>query len=304
MPHDLLIIGAGPAGLSAATNSASEGLETCVLEAAPAAGGQAATSSRIENYPGFPDGVDGATMAQKFAQQAERLGARIETDAPVYSLTRGESGLWHAGEHVARAVLLANGADYRRLDVPGAAESDAILYGAPAEVHPQYAGRPVAVIGAANSAAQAALNLARFGARVTLLARRTLAAGASAYLVARIAATGGIRVFERTSVAAVEPDPEGAYLITEGAHSGPLFVAAAFAYIGAVPRADFARGVCSLDSSGFVQARDGFATSARGLFVAGDIRAGSRKRVAAAVGEGAQAVAQAWQYVKGEERSR
>lgn len=304
MADDLIVIGAGPAGLSAALNGAAEGLATRVLEAGSRTGGQAGTSSLIENYPGYVDGASGADIARDFTRQALRLGAKLETDSRVDSLAPDGTG-WRVRTHDARqyhgrAIILAAGVDYRRLEAPGAAETDRIKYGATPEVHAHYAGEPVAVIGAANSAAQAALNLARNGARVTILARRTLEDGASAYLVARIRSHPRVSVRERVTVARVF-DTGGAAAL-ELSDGSTLSVAAAFAYIGAEPRAGFAAGACQLDSRGFVEALAGTLESptAPGVFVAGDLRSGSRKRVAAAVGEGAIAAARAWSHVHGE----
>jgi thioredoxin reductase (NADPH) len=296
---DLLVIGAGPAGLSAALNGAAEGLSTRVLEASERTGGQASTSSLIENYPGYPEGADGATIAQDFTDQAERLGADITLDARVDALEAEDGGyVAHTasgGPLTAASVVLAAGVDYRRLDVEGA-DSDRIRYGATPDVHTLYAREHVAVIGAANSAGQAALNLARLDARVTILARRTLRAGTSAYLAARIEDHPLVYVREHVSVERAHDDGERLALYLTDGHV--LYVAAAFAYIGAQPRTGFLIGSCEVDERGFVQADVAtLESSLPGVFVAGDVRAGSRKRVAAAVGEGAVAAARAWQYV-------
>jgi thioredoxin reductase (NADPH) len=295
MPSDLVIIGAGPAGLSAAANGAAEGLRVAALESTRF-GGQAGTSSRIENYLGFPDGLSGADLTRRAVAQATRLGAALHSGQRVTALER-DGARWRVecasgASFIAPAVLLATGARWRELDIPGAAGPN-VHYAAPREVLHGYAGAPVAIIGAANSAGQAALELARIGCAVTVIARRTLADGASRYLVDRIAGHPRVTVLEHARPGAILPD--GVAL-----EDGRLVPAAGvFPYIGAVPAADFLPDDVARDARGYVLTAPGsYASSAPGLFVAGDARAASRKRVATAAGEGATATAEVFDYVQ------
>jgi thioredoxin reductase (NADPH) len=313
---DLTIVGAGPAGLAAAVYGASEGLETVLLDAV-AVGGQAATSSRIENYLGFPFGLSGAALTSRAAVQALKFGAHLGSPCAVADL-RQEGDLHvvtlaDGTEIPARAVLVATGAAYRNLPLRRWADFvGAGIYYAATDLEAQsVAGAPVTVVGGANSAGQAALYLARHAAGVTLAVRAAdLSSGMSAYLVDRIRADPRITVRISTEVTGLHGDDRLKHITLTDRASGSADAcgcAALFCFIGAEPATGWLTGV-RLDPAGFVPTdvqlppaglgprwQPGwsplpFETSVPGVFAAGDVRLGSMKRVAAAVGEGASAV--------------
>lgn len=314
--YDLCIVGAGPAGLAAAVYAASEGLQTVVVER-DAPGGQAGQSASIENYLGFPKGLSGAELTHRAVAQASRFGAEMvlardvvgfETRGPVRAvLLDGSTDI------EARAVLVASGVAYRRLDAPGAegVVGRGIYYGASASEAAQTLGEDVYVVGAANSAGQAALNFARYARRVVLVARGpSLEASMSQYLVTRIQTTANIDVRLQTEVVRARGgDHLEALTLADRAAGTEEEVAASwlFVFIGAAPRTDWLGTEVARDARGFVLTgpelpaassigwpleRTPFAleTSVPGVFAAGDVRLDSMKRVASAVGEGAMAV--------------
>ena len=308
---DLLVIGAGPAGLAAAVYGASEGLRTVVIDA-EAVGGQAGTSSMIRNYLGFPRGVSGMRLAFRARLQATRFGARIFTGRAVEGLTIGDvhEVLYDGGVLRARAVLVACGVRYRRLGV--AALEDlvglGVHYGAATSVAREMEGRDVYIVGGGNSAGQAAIHLARFARQVTIIVRRpTLAETMSAYLVDEIATHGDIAV--RTGSRVVDGGGGGRleWIDLEGPEGVERLPAdGLFLLLGADPGCDWLPDEVARDDRGFVLTgrdipkqrwRDGLPpapleTAVPGVFAAGDVRAGSMKRVASASGEGAGAVSQ------------
>lgn len=294
--HDLIVVGGGPAGLSAALNGASEGLDTLLLERSERFGGQAATTSRIENYLGFPEGLSGPALLGRAERQARRLGARLLANHEVRGLHHASDG-WNVranGETFkARAVVLALGETFRRLHVPG--DRDVRFYfGARPTVHPHYAGKRVAVVGGGNSAAQATLNLSRFCAHVDVVTRSPLEATVSDYLAERIRQAPSVSIHRGNVV-----DVKGHALELDSGDVLPD-VAAVFGYIGAEPHTSFLKGELAVDDRGFI-ASEGFSAGA-GAFVIGDVRSGSRKRVAAAVGEGSAVIADVFRFVRGEAR--
>ena len=303
---DLVIIGGGVAGLSAAINSSAEGLTTVLLEERKRFGGQAGTSTRIENYLGFAEGASGPELTEFAVTQAARLGAHLSTGRRV-SQIRPHGRIWKVicdtgHEYVTRAVLICTGQQWRRLEVPGARMCKALVYGPTPEVLARLSGKRVAVVGAANSAGQAALYLAEHnGCQVTILSRRTLGAAMSAYLTDRIGTYPGIRTLEHTEVRAVTDNADGGATL-ELTSGEMLGVAAALIYIGMVPTpSTFLSGLATTDAEGFLvtAAPEGFALAgARGLFAAGDIVSGTRKRVATATGNAATAIAEIWNYVR------
>jgi thioredoxin reductase (NADPH) len=308
---DLLVVGAGPAGLAASMYGASEGLSTLTLESA-AIGGQAGTSTRIENYLGFPAGLSGTDLATRAALQAEKFGARISAPAAAAALEPREGViLVHLSDGTqigARAVVIATGARYRRLDLPGLAdlESTGVYYAATPEEASRHADDTVAVVGAGNSAGQAAIFLAHTR-RVYLLVRRgDLAATMSRYLIDQIARHPNIEVLAHTEITALHGDGNLQALTVADRADGSrrvLDVRALFVFIGADPHTEWLQGALALDRSGFIltgrraptpdQPGPGqlpLETSVSGVFAAGDVRSGSIKRVASAVGEGSMTV--------------
>jgi thioredoxin reductase (NADPH) len=319
--YDLFIVGAGPAGLAAAVYGASDGLSTAVAEA-DVPGGQASYTSMIENFFGFVEGIGGAELARLAGRQAERFGAELlilngvvrghlKTDAkPVAELSSGD-------EVSSDIVIVSPGMEWRRLELDGVEEllGHGVYYGAGRSEALQCAGEHVVVVGAGNSAGQAVMNLASAGARVTMVVRGdSIARSMSAYLVERVEASGAIDVRLRSEVRELHEEAGRLDAVTiEGADSAPerIAVTALFLCIGGVPRTGWApaSGVRT-DRNGFILTgpdlleggrrpeewpldRDPLAleTSLPGVFAAGDVRHGSVKRVAGAVGEGSMAVA-------------
>jgi thioredoxin reductase (NADPH) len=297
---DLLVIGGGPAGLGAAVYGASEGLETLVVEST-ALGGQAGSSRRIENYLGFPAGITGTELASRAVTQARKFGARPATPYRAMSLEPGNGRhvvrLEEDHEIAARAVLLATGADYRRLPVDGLAEYEglSVFYAAgPPEARLCGAAR-VGIVGGGNSAGQAAVWLARGGALVTLLHRRAdLRETMSDYLVRELKRYG-VAVRDRSEIEALHGE-EGhldAVTLTSGERVPFSFL---FLFLGARPCTEWLGDTVLRDDNGFIltgadaHAEHLLETSVPGIFAAGDVRSGSTKRCATAVGEGAMAV--------------
>ncbi|GAB7189546.1 FAD-dependent oxidoreductase [Kineococcus sp. NUM-3379] len=326
--YDLVVVGGGPAGLGSAVYAASEGLRTLVVERS-ATGGQAGQSSRIENYLGFPQGVSGAELARRAREQALRFEVEIVTTAECAGVLPhgdGRQVRFADGTSVAaHAVVLATGVSYRRLPAPGLAEltGRGVYYGAAAHEAVNCAGQTVHVVGAANSAGQAALYFARFAQRVVVVARgEDLRRSMSEYLVARIEADPAIEVRTATEVAGARGSEHLEQLCLRDTRTGATEVVDAgwlFVFIGAEPHTDwlgeeFVRdrrgflvtGPDLLDAKGRPPAgwpleRDPFLLecSVPGVFAAGDVRAASVKRVASAVGEGALAVSHVHRYLEG-----
>ncbi|HEV3070222.1 MAG TPA: FAD-dependent oxidoreductase [Solirubrobacteraceae bacterium] len=317
--YDLVVVGGGPAGLAAAVYGASEGLRTVMVER-EAPGGQAGQSSRIENYLGFPAGLSGSDLARRATDQARRLGAELLTVKEAVGL-RAEGAarlvqLSGGGVLSASCVIVASGVSYRQLDTPGFPEltGAGIYYGAAMTEARACSDQHVVVIGAANSAGQAAVYFGGYASRVTMLVRGpTLEKSMSHYLIEQVAARGNIAV--RTGTSATAAEGEGGRLRRlriQGPDGEEVLEAdACFVFIGASPRTDWLDGVLARDERGFILAgRDAQAngwplqrepyvleTSVPGVFVAGDVRARSIKRVASAVGEGSMAVSLIHEYL-------
>jgi thioredoxin reductase (NADPH) len=318
--YDLVIVGGGPAGLAAAVYGASEGLRTVMVER-EAPGGQAGMSSRIENYLGFPTGLSGSDLARRATDQARRLGAELLTVQDAAALHVEGAGriveLTGGGTLSANCVLIASGVSYRKLTAPGFAEltGAGVYYGAALTEARACRDQHVVVIGGANSAGQAAVYFSGWAGKVTMLVRGAgLEGSMSQYLIEQIAALGNVEVRTRTEAVAAEgEDGHLCGLRIRGAdgeeRSEP--VDACFVFIGAAPRTDWLADVVARDERGFILAgadaqetgwplrRDPYLleSSVPGVFVAGDVRARSIKRVASAVGEGSMAVSLIHEYL-------
>jgi thioredoxin reductase (NADPH) len=316
--YDLVIVGGGPAGLAAAVYGASEGLRTVLVER-EAPGGQAGQSSRIENYLGFPSGLSGSDLARRATTQARRLGAELVTVQDAIAVRAEGSGrfveLSGGGTLSANTVLVASGVSYRQHDAPGFADftGAGIYYGAAMTEARSCAQQHVAVIGGANSAGQAAVYFSRYARQVTMLVRSTLEKSMSHYLIEQIAALENVAVRTGATAVAAEGDGRlrGLRIRDRDGTEEALDVDACFVFIGAAPRTDWLDGVVARDERGFILAgadakeagwplkREPYLleTTVPGIFVAGDVRARSIKRVASAVGEGSMAVSLIHQYL-------
>ena len=323
--YDVVIAGAGPAGLAAAVYGASEGLKTLLIEQR-APGGQAGTSSRIENYLGFPAGVSGADLARRAAAQAQRFGAEVLRQE-IVSIRRDDPfryvKLGDGAEISCKALILATGVAVRTMDLPGMAEllGIGVYYGAAMTEAATYRGQSVCVVGAGNSAGQGALFFSRYASKVTLLMRgESLGKSCSSYLIERIANTPNIEVKAQTEVTGVAGTGKLERVGLRNCATGEesvLEAAAMFIFIGAKPRTEMVAGLVALDDKGYVLTgldlprtdhkpkewtldRDPFLfeTSVPGIFAAGDVRGGSGKRVAAAVGEGSGTVSMVHRYLE------
>lgn len=310
---DVVIVGAGPAGLAAAVYSASEGLSTVAIES-EAIGGQAGTSSMIRNYLGFPRGISGMRLGQRARSQAIRFGTRFFTGWPVTGVTVGTGGSPHVvhtdgGDVRARAVIVASGVSYRRLGVESldSLVGQGVNYGAAMTAAREMVDGDVIVVGGGNSAGQAAVHLARFARSVTIVVRRPdLTSTMSAYLIAEIAHNPRITVMGGTEV--VDGGGAGRLEWVEVAHRDTgererREVRGLFLLLGAEPRCGFLPDEVSLEGGYVLTGRDvpttswldgrppaSLATAVPGIFAVGDIRSGSMKRVASATGEGASVV--------------
>ncbi len=316
--YDVVIVGAGPAGLTAAVYAASEGLSTVVLERV-APGGQAGTSARIENYPGFPEGISGAELARGAYQQALRFGAEILAGVEIIRADPNADGSFElslsgGGRFSALSGVIATGVAYRRLDAPGVEQliGCGVSYGSAPAKAPGHRDQDVVLVGGANSAGQAALHLAEYARSVTMIIRAdSIEAGMSRYLVDRITAHAKITVLTSTNVIAADGQTslEHITVIDRDGQRRELRTDAMYVLIGGRPLTAGVEGWLRRDEGGYLMtgadlqrdsqtewwrlARDPLPleSSQPGVFVAGDVRHGSIKRVASAVGEGAMAIA-------------
>jgi thioredoxin reductase (NADPH) len=321
--YDLVIVGGGPAGLAGAVYGASEGLHVLLIEQ-DAPGGQAGTSSLIENYLGFPSGVTGADLARRATTQARRLGAELLVGHAVVGVQREDPyrivRLSNGREVSCHALMIATGLAVRQLDIPGLAAlvGAGVYYGTAMTEAAMYRGQDVCVVGGANSAGQGALFFSRYARRVTMLVRAaSLGAAMSQYLVDRISAASNVDVRTRVEVTAVHGEGHLERLDVRHVDTGEtssIDAAALFIFIGVAPRTETFAGLVKLDDKGCVVTgpdlralqhawpldRDPllFETSVPGVFAVGDVRSGANRRIAAAVGEGSAAIFSVHQYLR------
>jgi thioredoxin reductase (NADPH) len=311
--YDVAVVGAGPAGLAAAVYAASEGLSTVVVESI-APGGQAGTSSKIENYLGFPTGISGSRLAHRAWVQSLKFGVRfaiareatgLEPEASFYRLTLAED-ICLCG----RSVIIASGARYRKLEVQNLDkfENQGVYYSATAMEAALCHNSEVIVVGGGNSAGQAALFLSHREAHVYLMIRgRTLAETMSQYLISRIETSPRISLLTETEIVSLGGDSrlnEVSWINRRNGVQTSKRIANVFLMIGAEPNTQWLNGLVTLDEKGFVKTggADGFeqtpyATNLRGIYAVGDVRSGSVKRVASAVGEGSVVISDVHRYL-------
>ena len=304
-PFDVVIVGAGPAGLAAAVYASSEGLDALVVER-DSIGGQAGTSTRIRNYLGFARGLSGAELAQRAYQQAWVFGATFLLTREVNGLDAqsGELTVTLSGGSTVRArtVILGMGVSYRRLDVPALADFDGVgvFYGSSPSEARQFTGASVFVVGGANSAGQAAVHLSRYAKSVTLTCRSALEKSMSRYLIDEIEGKANIHVLEGAQVVDAAGGGRLETLTLRGAEGAAETVPAdaLFVLIGAEPRTEWLPAEIDRDERGFVLTGPDYGTSIPGIFAIGDVRSGSVKRVASAVGEGSVVIQHVHRYLE------
>jgi thioredoxin reductase (NADPH) len=323
--YDVAVVGGGPAGLANALYAASEGMRVVLIEQS-GPGGQAGTSSRIENYLGFPNGITGADLAQRASAQARRFGAELLTAQEATGIRREDPyrivRLADGKEISAFAVLLTTGMAVRTLDVPGIAPlyGLGVYYGVALSEAAAYRGRDICIVGGANSAGQAALFFSRYAHQVTVLVRAAdLSPAMSHYLVQRIRESDNIKIIPRVEVVAVRGTSHLEQATVRNLDSGeecPVDTAAMFICIGTAPHSEMVADLVERNEKGFILTgsdipringkprgwmldRDPllFETSVPGIFAAGDVRAGANRRVAAAVGEGSAAIYSIHRYL-------
>jgi thioredoxin reductase (NADPH) len=302
--YDLVVVGGGPAGLTAALYAAREGIDTLIVERA-APGGQAAVTELLDNYPGFPDGISGAEFADRLVAQTRRFGVEVLSATEVSSLSKEGQfqvvKLANGDEVRATAVLLAPGATYRRLGIP----NEETFVGA--GVHfcatcdgPFYRDREVLVVGGGTSAAEGALFLTKFASHVTIVVRGD-ALSASQLATSKVLNHAKITVRTNTVLKEFQGDSRLRGVVLQDARTGTteeVDVAAVFVFVGLEPDTQFVRGVVDLDPRGFVRTDPTLQTSQAGVFAAGDARLGSSKQLVSAAGEGATAALMIRQYLQ------
>ncbi len=301
--YDLIVIGGGPTGLTTALYGAREGLDVLIIERS-ALGGQAGVTERLDNFPGFPEGVSGAEFADRLTQQAERFGVEMLKAQEVVGLRAEAESRYvttaYGTEYGAQAVLIATGSRYRRLGVPG--EDDLIGAG----VHfcatcdgPFYKGKPLAVIGGGNSAGEESLHLTKFASEITMLVRGD-ALSASQIVIDKVKENPKIAIRYNTEVAAFQGEGKLSGITVRDRTTDAteeLTLAAVFVFIGLSPNSGWLPEEIKRDAPGFIVTSPTLETSVPGIFAAGDVRKGSTKQAASAAGEGATAALMIREYI-------
>ncbi|MGH2388713.1 MAG: NAD(P)/FAD-dependent oxidoreductase, partial [Chloroflexota bacterium] len=303
--YDLIVVGGGPTGLTAALYGAREGLEVLVIERS-ALGGQAGVTERLDNFPGFPDGIGGAEFADRLAHQAQRFGVETLQAQEVVGI-RAESESRYVctadgAEYGACAVLIATGSTYRRLGIPGEDEliGAGIHYCATCD-GPFYRGKEVAVIGGGNSAAEESIFLTRFVKKVTILVRGE-SMTASKVVVEKLRENSAVEIRYHTELTALHGEGKLTGVTIRDTHSGAeerIAPSGLFVFIGLTPNSAMAPDRIERDGRGFIITNPMLETNVPGIFAAGDVRLGSTKQAASAVGEGATAALMIRQYLQG-----
>lgn len=289
---DLAIVGAGPTGMAAAIYTTREDIKTVLFEPG-AVGGLTSTTDRIDNYPGFPDGVGGLDLADNLEKQARRFGAEFRLGVKVIGITdqgRYKQIETSAGMHYAKSVLIATGSRYRRLEVPGEAEltSKGVHYCATCD-GPVYKGKEVFVIGGGNSAMQESLFLSKFASKITLLVRGTALKG-SEFLIKKVTSMPNLTIQYNSAVKSLKRENARVVIdVVEGDHETKLETDGVFVFIGLTPNTQWIKPPIRLDEAGFVKTDKTLQTNMPGVYAAGDVRSGSTLQIASAVGEGVTA---------------
>lgn len=302
--YDLIIVGGGPAGLTAAIYAAREGMEVLVMDAG-GLGGQAGMTEKLDNFPGFPDGINGAEFADRLVRQARKFDVEILQATKIESAYHEDESCYvrteNGDEYGARAMLIATGSQYKRLEIPGERQ----LIGA--GVHfcatcdgPFYKGKQVVVIGGGNSAGEESLFLTRFASKVTLLVRGP-AMRASQVVIEKVMSDPRIEVRLNTSVTELHGEKKLSGVVIRNNQTGQteeMPIDGMFIFVGQLPNAQWTSEKIAKDDQGFITTDERLMTSVPGVFAAGDVRKGSTKQVASAVGEGATAALMIREYLK------
>lgn len=298
---DLVIIGAGPAGLAAAIYTAREEISTVVLERDVISGGLAAQTAIIDNYPGFPEGIDGPELGERLAKQATRFGAQIATGQTVESLIASGTGIvvkTAVDEYQAKAVLITTGNHYKRLGIANETEltGKGVHYCATCD-GPLYKDKKLVVVGGGNSTMQEGLFLTKFASHIDLLVRGPKLKGTE-LLIEQVTSNPKITIHFQTELTGLAGDKmlEGV-TIKDNAGSKDLAVDGVFIFIGLVPNTDWLKGAVDLDDRGFIVTNADYQTTLPGVFAAGDVRSGSTFQIASAIGESVSAALKIREYL-------
>lgn len=305
--HDLIIVGAGPAALTAAIYTTREDIETVLYERA-VVGGLAAITDHIDNYPGFSLGIDGLNLADELRKQAERFGSVIELGEVTALKDEGQTKLLETtdGNLRAKAVLIATGCDYKKIDVPGEAKYYArgVHYCATCD-GAFYRGKKLAVVGGGNSAVQELIFLTRYASHVDLLVRsRVKASGVLKKELQKYVDSGQVTVHLQTQTDEIigkDNSVEGVKVSSDG-QSEIINVDGVFIFVGLMPNSQFVKDTLDLNAVGFIETDENLHTSMKGVFAAGDVRSGATMQIASAAGEGATAALKIREYLEGLER--